>query len=348
MNPTSTFRLQATLAFAAVYLVWGSTYLAIRVALETLPAFTMAGFRFLAAGSVMLLWAVIRRSSWPRWQELRSTLLLGFLFLFCGNGAVVWAEYQVPSGLAALLVGTEPLFVGLLLLFWPREDRPGKVTLFAFVLGFVGTALLATGGGEIGGALHLPSVLLILLACLSWAVASLYSRRAPLPSSPILSAALQMLSGGFYLFVFGRLLGEPLAIPWQDGSQRSFMAWGYLAVFGSIVAFGAFTWLVRNVRPTMVATYAYVNPIVAVILGWLLAGEPFGGRSLVAAIFILGAVLLAATDRPRKKWKKRPGAAFPALALSQPTLAEATILAVTDPGKGDASMTVEEIEACCA
>lgn len=292
------FRLKATLAFAAVYLVWGSTYLAIRFAIETLPAFTMAGVRFLVAGSLMLLWAVLR-GSWrrPTIQEWRSTALLGFLLLFCANGGVVWAEYQVPSGLAALLVAAEPLFVVLLLCAWPGERRPGWRTFAALAVGFAGTALLTASGGELGGGLHLPSVLVILFACGAWAFGSLYSRDAALPASPVVSAGLQMLHGGVFLLVFGLALGEGRNLDPSAWSGRSLAGLAYLIVFGSIVAFSSYAWLVRNVRATVVSTYAYVNPVVAIFLGWLLAGEPLNPTTFLAAALILGAVFVISTDR---------------------------------------------------
>jgi len=301
MNTNSSFRLKAILAFLAVYLVWGSTYLAIRFALETLPAFTMAGVRFLVAGGLMLLWALARKAPMPTRSQWGTTALLGFLLLFCGNGAVVWAEYQIPSGLAALLVATEPLFVALLLAAWPGDARPRFRTFVALAVGFLGTALLATSGSEMGGALHLPSVLVILGACISWAFGSLYSRRAPLPASPVVSAGLQMLHGGIYLFAFGLLMGEGSTVNPSAWSQRSLLALAYLTVFGSIVAFSSFAWLVRNVRPTLVATYAYVNPIVAIFLGWLLASEPVGPSTFVAAGLILAAVVFVGMDRPKSK-----------------------------------------------
>ena len=296
------FRLTLILAFAAVYIIWGSTYLAIRFAIETLPSFTMAGMRFVVAGAVLYAFGRLRGAPRPRFEQWRSAAVVGFLLLLCGNGAVVWAEHRVPSGLAALLVGTEPLWVAVLFWLWPNGESPGRKTLLGLGIGFAGTALLAAPGelaGEAG--LHLPSVVLVLFACVTWATGSLYARTADLPPSAPVSAGAQMLTGGTALLILGLITGEPARMDLAAASLRSWGALAYLMLFGSIVAFSAYGWLVRNVRPTMVATYAYVNPVVAVLLGWLLASEPVTARTLVAAALILGAVILVSRDRGKAR-----------------------------------------------
>ncbi len=294
----SSLGLTALLAFAAVYVIWGSTYLAIRIAIETLPALTMAGVRFVVAGGLLLGWVRLRNGGpWPTIQQWRSAALLGLLLLVGGNGSVVLAEFRVPSGLTALIIGTEPLFVVVLLAFWPGGERPRRRTVLALLVGFAGAALLAAPGADAIGSLHLPSVLLLLLACTTWATGSLYARQANLPSSPLLGAAMQMLTGGSVLLVLGAALGEWKNIRVETFSRNSLLALAYLIFFGAIVAFTAYNWLVRNIRPTLVATYAYVNPVIAVFLGWLLLREPLSWRTFVAATLILGAVFLVGTDR---------------------------------------------------
>ena len=302
----ASFRVKATLAFAAVYIIWGSTYLAIRFAIETLPTFTMSGVRFVLAGVILLGWAGLRGAAMPTRAQWRSAALLGCLLLLCGNGAVTWAEHRVPSGLAALLVGTEPLFVGLVLWAWPGGARPRGRTTLALLIGFAGTAILALGAGDpVQGSLHLPSVLAILFACTTWAVGSVFGKDADLPSSPAVNSGAQMLLGGVFLLGFGILLGEPAKVDLAAFSGKSLMALAYLIVFGSLIAFSAYGWLIRNIKPTLVATYAYVNPLVAMFLGTLLADEPFGISTLVATGLILLAVLLVSTDRGRRASQRR-------------------------------------------
>jgi len=283
-------------ALGAVYLIWGSTYLAIRFAIETLPGFSMSGLRFMLAGGVLYLWARLRGAAPPRWVEWRSGLLLGAFLLLGGNGGVVWAEQQLQSGMAALIVASEPLWVVLLLCVWPRSERPRPAALFAMLLGFMGVVVLLSpavdGSVDTAMTLHLPSALVVILAAVSWAIGSLYGRRATLPTSPVLATALQMLGGGALLSLAGVVTGEWQSFEPQKISLLSVMSFLYLVVFGALVAFSCYSWLVRTTEPTLVATYAYVNPLVAVFLGWLLAGEAVGWRTLPAAGLIIGSVVL--------------------------------------------------------
>ncbi|MCH9649487.1 MAG: drug/metabolite exporter YedA [Deltaproteobacteria bacterium] len=304
--------LTALLAFAAVYVIWGSTYLAIRIAIETLPALTMAGVRFLTAGSLLLAWVRWRDGGpWPALRQWRSAALLGLLLLVGGNGSVVLAEYHVPSGIAALIVGTEPLFIVLLLMFWRGGERPSRRTVVALLIGFAGAAILAAPGKDALGTLHLPSVLLLFFACLTWAAGSLYARNADLPSSPLMGAAMQMLTGGSVLLVLGGSIGEWKDLQPSTFSLNSILALAYLIFFGAIVAYTAYNWLVRNVRPTLVATYAYVNPVVAVFLGWLIVSEPLSTRTFIAAALILGAVFIVGSERQSRKQVSREEASTP-------------------------------------
>ncbi|MEM7051994.1 MAG: EamA family transporter [Acidobacteriota bacterium] len=313
------FRLKMILSFTAVYLIWGSTYLAIRFAIETLPTFTMASVRFVIAGLVLYGWARWRGAKAPTGRQWRHAAIIGGLLLLGGNGLVVWAEHYIPSGWAALLVGTEPLWIVLLLMLSRSGERPTPRTVFAIVVGFVGVAVLtAPGNSPEGGGLYWPAAVAVPLAALSWAIGSLYSRRADMPESNPLATSLQMLTGGALLGLTGAGFGEFQNLDPSAFSLTSLAALAYLIVFGSLIAFSAYAWMVRNVDPTLVATYAYVNPVVAVILGWLFAGEPVGWRTLIAGGFILGAVALL-SKRPRKVEKSEPE--DEPVALSEPCAA---------------------------
>lgn len=303
-------RWKVVVAFAAVYVVWGSTYLAIRFAIDTLPPFLMAGVRFLIAGAVLFGFARLRGAPWPSWAQWRSAALIGGMLLLGGNGGVVWAERTVPSGIAALLVASEPLWIVLLDWLPPRPARPTGRVLLGLGVGFAGVALLiapwSSSNGEAGAAAVDPvGAIVIVLAAASWAAGSLYSRRAELPASPLASTGSQMLTGGVLLTLTGLGAGEAARFDPAAVSLGSVAALVYLIVFGSLVAFTAYAWLMRHVAAPKVATYAYVNPVIAVVLGWLLAGEPIGPRTLVAAAVIVGAVALLTVVR-------RGGAARPA------------------------------------
>jgi len=289
---SGSFRLKQIVAFAAIYVVWGSTYLAIRFAIETLPGFTMAAARFLPAGLVFLAWALLRGAERPTLRQFRSAAIIGTLLLAGGNGAVVWSEQRLASGLVALLVATEPVWVAILFWLGSRRGKGWGKTAAGIALGFAGAALLVAPSGLNGGSIHLPSALVVVLGSLSWAAGSLYARQADLPKSLPLSVAMQMLTGGTVLAVMGLVSGEWSRLSLETASLRSVVALGYLLVFGTFVAFSAYSWLVRTTAPTLVATYAFVNPLVAVFLGWLLASEPVGPRTLAAAVLVVSSVAL--------------------------------------------------------
>lgn len=320
-------RATVVLAFAAVYLVWGSTYLAIRFALETLPPFLMVGSRYLVAGGLLFGWAWLRgglRREGPAsggsakplspvtW---RAALIAGGLLLVGGNGGVVWAEYLgVPSGLAALIVSTVPLWVVVLEWLGPRSvrtGRPGRPVAVGVLLGLAGVVLLLGPSKLSAGGMSLLGGLVVVGASLSWAYGSVISRRLALPSSPLLGTAMEMLAGGALLLLLGFATGEPGRVAWEQISARSLWALVYLILFGSLVAFTSYVYLLKVVPTSKVATYAYVNPVVALFLGWGLAGEALGPRTLVAAAVILGAVVLITTFRrppgavPQKQRKNK-------------------------------------------
>jgi drug/metabolite transporter (DMT)-like permease len=291
-------RFAIVAAFAAVYLIWGSTYLAIRFAIETLPPFTMAGVRFIIAGAVLYIWVVKHSDEKPSPPHWRSALIVGGLLLLGGNGGVVWAEQFVPSGLAALVIATVPLWMVLFEWLGPDHIRPSRLTLLGLVVGFAGVAVLV-GGDDGFEAARIPWIpaFVLLFASASWAAGSLYSRRAALPRSPLLATSMEMLGGGALLVAAGILAGEGNDVALADVSLRSALSLAYLIVFGSIVAFSAYIWLLRVTTPARASTYAYVNPVVAVLLGWLLASEPLTPRIGLATVLVVAAVLAVITGR---------------------------------------------------
>jgi len=290
-------RWKLVAAFAAVYLVWGSTYLAIRFAIETLPPFLMAGARFLVAGAVLYGWARLRGAPRPRLLEWRSAAVIGGMLLLGGNGGVVWAQKTVPSGVAAVLVASEPLWIVLLDWLPPRPVRPSGRVLIGLGIGLAGVALLVAPWEASGSAVDPVGAIVIVLAAASWAAGSLYSRRAPLPGSPLAATGMQMLAGGVLLTATGLGAGEAARFDPAAVSAASLAGLAYLVVFGSLVAFTAYVWLLRHAPASQVATYAYVNPVIAVILGWAVAGEALGVRTVVGAAVIVGAVALLSAVR---------------------------------------------------
>jgi drug/metabolite transporter (DMT)-like permease len=286
-------------AMISVYTIWGSTYLAIRFAIETLPPFLMAGARFLIAGSLLYAGRRIRGDGAPSRLEWRSAAIIGILLLVGGNGGVVWAEQWVVSGVTALLVGTAPLWMILIDVLHPAGRRPSRWAILGLVFGFVGIGVLIgpPQTGSHGGNVDLIGAVVLILASLSWAMGSLYSRQAPLPSSPLLGTAMEMLAGGAGLFLLGILTGEFHQLNLANISVRSLMGWGYLIVFGSWIGLTSYTWLLRAAPTPLVSTYAYVNPVVAVFLGHFLGAEPLTFQMLIAATIVVGSVALTTITR---------------------------------------------------
>lgn len=283
-------------AFGAVYLIWGSTYLAIRVAIETLPPFLMAGARFLVAGVLLYAWCRLYRGApRPSRADWRDAAVTGGAMLLGGNGGVVWAEQYIPSGLAALLVATVPLFMVLLEWLWNGTERPNAGIMGGLALGFLGVLILVGAPGTAEGNMGLVAGGVILFAALSWAAGSIYSRRLAPPPTPRLGTAMQMVAGGALLAGTGVASGELGSLALAEVSASSWLALGYLIVFGSLIAFSAYVWLLRTSTPARVATYAYVNPAVALFLGWALAGEPISARTLLGSAVILASVLVVTT-----------------------------------------------------
>lgn len=285
-------RWLVTTAYAALYVIWGSTYLAIRYAVATLPPFMMAGTRFLLAGAILVLWARWRGEARATRSNWRAAAIAGTLLLAGGNGAVVWAEQRVPSGLAALLVAAMPFWMVLAEWVRPGGNRPRVGVAAGIVLGMAGILLLV-GPGSLGGTRIDPvGAGALVLGSLSWAIGSLYSRHADLPANAIFATGLEMVSGGVALWLVALIAGEWWHFDPSRASAASVGGFFYLVVFGSLIGFTAFAWLLRVSTPAKVSTYAFVNPVVAVLLGWAIAHEPVGPRTIVAAAIIVGAVAL--------------------------------------------------------
>ena len=293
-TPAAPSRFALLTAFAIVYVIWGSTFLAILFAIQTLPPFLMASARFLTAGSLLYAWSrLVNGAAAPNWANWRATAIVGVLLLLGGNGLLVWSEQRIPSGVAALLVGTVPCFMVLIDWLRPGGSRPTALVFAGLLLGLLGLAWLVGPDALLGGGrADLLGAIVVVLGSFSWALGSVYSRHAATPPSPFLSTAMQMLGGGAALLVLSVLLGEPWAFDASGVSLRSALGLLYLVLFGSIVAFSAYIWLLRVSTPTRVSTYAYVNPVIAVILGWALAGEALTTRMIIAAAVIVCGVAL--------------------------------------------------------
>jgi drug/metabolite transporter (DMT)-like permease len=291
--PTESSRARIVAAFAALYVIWGSTYLAIRYLIETLPAFLAAGFRFLLAGAVLYAYARTHGAGRPTLHHWRSAVLVGGLLLLGGNGAVVWASRRVPSGLVSLLISMTPLWMVAIDWARPGGARPRGPVLLGLLLGLAGLVVLIGPESLAGGErLDLPGAAVLVFGTVCWASGSIYARHAPLPHSSFLATAMEMSCGGALLVLLSVASGEPAGFDLTRVSLRSVLAFLYLTVFGSLVAFTAYIWLLSVCSTARVSTYAYVNPLIALFLGWALAGESLSRRTLAAAAVIITAVAL--------------------------------------------------------
>ena len=309
LSSSTPSRLALAAGFATIYLVWGSTYLGIRIAVETLPPFLMAAARFLVAGSIITAYIALTKGFSARPHQWRDNAIIGGFLLLGGNGLVSWAEQKVPSGIATLLVSIGPLFI--VLLDWAafayfgdgkRGTRPNALTFAGLALGFIGLLLLVGPDLSRQGTAGLDplSVLGLIGACFFWSSGSIYTRYAHEPAEPFTASAIQMLTGGVWLLLVSVMNGEPFHFHFAAASGRSLLAWGYLIVAGSLIGFTTFVWLMKHSTPSKVSTYAYVNPIVAVFLGWLVLHEPISPRLFLAAAIIIAGVALITVSRSRK------------------------------------------------
>ncbi len=291
-------------ALIALYIVWGSTYLGIKVAIETIPPFMHAGIRFLISGIILVVWQRAAGYDLPTRKQWISTAIIGNLLLLGGNGLVAWAEQFIPSGIAALVIASVPMFLVIGEAVRPGGIKPSWQAIVGLLVGFVGIFILV-GPSEVSGSsskLNPFGVVALLGACLLWATGSIYSRSADLPKSSLMTTGAQMLTGSIGLFIISLVTGElngwnPAAV-----SMRSLYGLGYLITIGSIVGFGSYVWLLQNAPISLVATYAYVNPIVAILLGAWIGNEPLERHIWVAAGIIIGSVMFINTrSKPKVK-----------------------------------------------
>ena len=288
------------LAFAIIYFVWGSTFLAIRVGVREVPPFLLAALRFLIAGLVLYGWAIARREPSPSGREWRSAFLLAVLIFVLDYGLLFWAEQRVPSGLAAVMMATIPVFMALSEIMFLGTQRLTVRLALALLVGIGGVAVLTIHSLNLGGAPINPTgAVALLVASMSFAISSSLTRKLPLPSSKIMSSGAQMLAGGVLLALTSAALGEFGGFhPWSV-SRGAWLALLYLSVAGSIVGFTAYVWLIHHESPTKVGTYAYVNPVVAVLVGYFLGGEALGPRTILGALCVLISVVTITTTRAK-------------------------------------------------
>jgi len=283
------YAVKLALAFAAIYLVWGSTYLAIRYSVETIPPLLTASVRFSVAGIILFAWAWARGFR-PKRENWMAGVVVGALFFLVSHGMLYWAEQTVASGLAALLIATEPMFI--LVLGWlAGQQRISPLSALGLGLGVLGVGLL-TGAELAMRSSSLLGLAAVLLASISWAAGVIVSPRLRLPADALARTAIPLVCGALMLLIAAGVSGEFHRAQWSAISLRSIFGLGYLIVFGSVVAFTAYTWLLQQCPPTLVATHTYANPVVAVLLGWLFASEPLTARVVLASLAILGAIVL--------------------------------------------------------
>jgi drug/metabolite transporter (DMT)-like permease len=287
------------IALIAIYFIWGSTYLGIRLAIQTIPPFLMVGMRYLVSGAVIYSWRRLRGDPVPTLKQWRSASIIGLLLLMGGNGALAWAEQRIPTGIASLFIATVPLWMVLLDAFRPGGRRSSWLVWVGVLVGLVGTILLANPWQThtSSPALYTTGIIVLIAAALSWSIGSLYSRAAPLPSSPLLGTGMEMLAGSAGVFILGSLLGEWRGFSPVNISMESWAGLAYLVVFGSGIGFVAYTWLLRNAPTATVSTYAYVNPVVAILLGTLLLHEPLETIEIISAAVIIAGVVLITTAK---------------------------------------------------
>ncbi len=302
MNEKHASRAQIAAAFASIYIIWGSTYLAIRYAIQTIPPFLMGATRFLISGALLYAWARYRGAKRPTRLHWRNAVIAGGFLLLGGNGAVMWAEQVVPSGLTALLVSILPFWLVIIEWVRPPRRRPNGAVLIGLILGFIGIVVLV-GPGNVGGQGNVSPLgaTVLILGSLSWAIGSFWSRDAQLPESGMLTTGMEMLGGGALLIIVGALAREFSSFDIHAVSSASVSGLVYLIVFGSLLGFTSYIWLLDKVSPARLGTYAYVNPIVAVLLGWAIAGEVLSVRTGVAAAIVICAVALITTARSADK-----------------------------------------------
>jgi drug/metabolite transporter (DMT)-like permease len=290
-------RFKIISAFIIVYIIWGSTYLAIRYAIATIPPLLMAGMRFFIAGSILFVIARFNNKEKLKLVHFRSAIIIGLLLLLGGNGGVVWAEQWVPSGITALLISTVPVWVAIISWIMPNGENPSLKNIIGVILGFIGLFFLVSPHNLIsGGNVNLKGAIVLILGALAWAAGSVYTKHAEVPKSKLTTVALEMFFGGLSLIIVSYFFGDWNRFHPSLVSKDSLIAFIYLIIFGSLVAFTSYIWLLGAAGPAKATTYAYVNPVVAVILGYFIASEELSLKMIFAAIIIITAVVIIITD----------------------------------------------------
>ena len=295
------------IALLALYTVWGSTYLAIRFAVETIPPFFMAGARFLISGAILFIWRRAAGDAMPTKRQWRSTAIVGIFLLLGGNGLVSFAEQYVPSGITALIIGSMPMWLVMIEAMRPGGVRPTLLAILGLLIGFGGIFLLI-GPAELTGAGHTLNPLgvgTLLAAAFLWSIGSIYSRNADMPQSSLMATGAEMLTGSLAIFLVSGLTGEWRGLNLADVTTSSWLGLLYLIAIGSLIGFVSYIWLLKNAPVSLVATYAYVNPLVAVFLGAWLADEALNARILVAGLVIIGSVVLINQTKSKPRVSKR-------------------------------------------
>ncbi|MGC1684970.1 MAG: EamA family transporter [Candidatus Acidiferrales bacterium] len=304
------------LAFSIIYFVWGSTFLAVRVGVREVPPLIFAAMRFLTAGIVLYVWLIARGEPSPSAREWKSASILGFIIFLLDYGFLFWAETRVPSGLAAVMLAMIPVFMALSEIIFLRTQQLTVRLALALLIGIGGVAVLMSRSLNLGGTpIDRMGALALIVASISWSLAAALSRKLPLPRSKVMSSATQMLAGGIFLAFTAAALGEFRNFHLSTVSREVWLALLYLIVAGSIMGFTAYVWLLHHESPTKVGTYAYVNPIVAVTIGYFLGGEPLGLRTILGTLFVLVSVVVITTTKAKTSVKN-----------------EAAILSVQDAG----------------
>jgi drug/metabolite transporter (DMT)-like permease len=295
------------LAFAIIYFVWGSTFLAIRIGVREVPPFLLAAMRFLAAGLVICVWMLARGERSPSARQWMSAFFLALLIFVLDYGLLFWAEQRVPSGIAAVMLATIPVFMALSEILLLRTQRLTVRLALALLIGIGGVAVLMSHSSSLGGEpIDTAGAVALIIASMSWSVASVLTRKLPLPSSKVMSSGAQMFAGGILLALAAAALGEFRSFhPWSV-SRGAWLSLLYLIVAGSIIAFTAYVWLIHHESPTKVGTYAYVNPVVAVLLGYFLSGETLGLRTILGTLFVLISILVITTMRVKRPVETLP------------------------------------------
>ena len=300
-EPRHGLRWKTLLAFGIIYFVWGSTFYAIRVGVREVPPFLLAGIRFLISGAALYGWTKMRGEQGPSGREWGSVTVLAVLIFVGDYGAVFWAEQRVASGLTAVMMATIPAFMALAEIFILGTQRLTVRLVAALLIGLGGVGVLVSRSLDLGGApIDRMGAMVLIVGAMSWSVASALARMLPLPESKVVSSGVQMLAGGVFLTVISCALGEYRNFRVENVSLGAWIALAYLIVAGSIIAFTAYVWLLHRESPTKVGTYAYVNPVVAVVLGYFLGGEELGVRAILGTVFVLVSVVVITTTKGKK------------------------------------------------